>query len=369
MPEKFWIRAYEKSYIVAQNNVLIPLRCFLLAKFLQNNSPRAFRKVKRDKPHVLFLMEKWCDGNPSRGLTNSFDNFCFSLEKSNLGSFSCIHYDEICKTGRFPDIEIFRRLMQEKPDFIVFSFLVGSYMNPLPDLLEAIARQLKLPIVMLVFDSAYENVMQITERYAPYVDIILTLDSGRYCNGYHFSATKFMHLWTPQNPEIWNNPSLKRDIDLSFTGSVTPYPDRLEAITYLRDKGVDIMVSGGQREGRLSPKEYADVFKRSRIVLNFPQTTKGQFQFKGRVVESILCGAVLLEQRNPETERWLVPMDEYIAYDGLDDMYAKLTYFLNNVDALQRIYNNISCKATKFSSTAFWTELISKVNSIEEYRS
>jgi spore maturation protein CgeB len=125
---------------------------------------------------------------------------------------------------------------------------------------------------------------------------------------------------------------------------------------------IKVHVGGGQREQPVPVKQYADMFKRSKIVLNFSRHAYGYYQHKGRVFEATLCGALLLESENPETEKWLIPMRDYVPFKDEADLVDKVTYFLAHESERQRIANNGCSKATeKYTGETFWRTILSRL--------
>lgn len=329
-------------------------------KFTQDSSLSLLKRPERQKPHILFIIEKWVDCNPSTGKTNTYDNLIYTLEASNAATYSCFHYDEYSLSHDDLDIQIIKECGEIKPDMIVFDFVSGYKNNVLPKTMQIISESFKIPIVLLLFDSAYKLVLRIAEKYAPFVKKIIVWDTSSSYGSRPLLKSKSIHLWTPQNPKIFFNPGKERNIDISFAGSSENYPDRKKAIGHILKNGIDIYVTGGHRERNISIEEYADLYKRSKIVLNFPYTTKGELQFKGRALEAMLCGAALMELNNLAINNWFKPMEEYIAYDDLDDLIRKIKYFLSHEEDLERIRQNGYLKATnQYNAKIFWEKVIS----------
>ena len=52
------------------------------------------KSPSRDKPHVVYVGSKWCDGDPNHGMTNSEHNFWESLKATGQVTQTLFHYDE-----------------------------------------------------------------------------------------------------------------------------------------------------------------------------------------------------------------------------------------------------------------------------------
>lgn len=129
--------------------------------------------------------------------------------------------------------------------------------------------------------------------------------------------------WLPlsADPEIYHPPvdDVERDIPVLFVGSIDPElrPKRSAILHRLRQiTDVHVVDGGGTRS--VGPKEVADLYRRSRIVLN-------ELLFDGinlRTFEAMACGAVLLtEQARGE---------DMLFTDG----YSLVTFNQSNIEAV-----------------------------------
>lgn len=328
-------------------------------EFSRKHISETAKRPERDKPYVWFIIEKWVDCNPKSGLTNNFDNLIYSLDSTDSAIYSCFHYDEYSLNHGDLDFKILQECDRIKPDLIIFDFVSLYKNNVSAKTLQIISRNLNVPIIMILFDSAYEIILRIAGKYAPFAKKIIVLDSSVSYEDRPRLKSKSIHLWTPQNPKLFFNPGKERDIGISFIGSTERYPDRRKAIECIIRNGINIYVTGGRCEKNISPEELADVYKRSKIVINFPYTPLGRLQFKGRPIEATLCGAAIMELNNPAINKWFTPMVDYIAYDDLDDLIRKIKYFLSHEDELERIRKNGHLKALhNYNAKIFWERVI-----------
>lgn len=95
----------------------------------------------------------------------------------------------------------------------------------------------------------------------------------------------------------------------------------------LRSNGIDVHQTGGQREYRLPVDEYARMHMRSKVALNFCYHPNGRAQLKGRVLEVLLCGVMLLEAENTETAKLFEPMIDYVPFSDEKDLVDKVRYY------------------------------------------
>jgi hypothetical protein len=145
-------------------------------------------------------------------------------------------------------------------------------------------------------------------------------------------------MWTPEDDTLYFSTTPK-DIAVSFMGSLDKYQDRLGALqTMLGIQGC--WIGGGQRKGMLSPSQYAEVIRRSKIGINFSLSQTGVFhQAKGRIFEYTACGSMLMDTPNPCTRQFFTPGLEYVEFDSAKDLADKVKILfgetMDNVKLLQ----------------------------------
>jgi len=136
------------------------------------------------------------------------------------------------------------------------------------------------------------------------------------------------------------------------------YQRRAIAIEKLRAAGIEVFSSGGY-ENRVTLQEMADIYRDSQFVINFAETDT-YFQCKGRVMEAILCGACLIEHDNPETNHWLRPNIDYLAFATVEELPAKIRYLQEHRDEYERIRQSGLQRAKEiFGAKNVWTKILS----------
>jgi hypothetical protein len=310
-------------------------------------------------PHVLFVTEKWCDGDPIGGSTNSEHNLFGSLEASGLATFERFHFDEYYRSrGDKADGALLTRLQSgtPRPDLVMATPLCGSEMTPEYETYAQISR-MGIPLVFICFDSIDDYTREGFLKLAPVSTATIVLDQSVH---ELFRDPRFIPLWTPQDPRIFHNAHGERTIDVSFAGSIGRYPDRQRALARLREAAINVFQAGGQREHSLSVYDYAAVHQRSRIALNFAKAGwEGGAQVKGRVFEATLCGALLLEEDNIHIKRWFEPGREYVPFFDSDDLVEKTQFYLRHEEERERIARRGWEKARRYcNERRFWGRML-----------
>lgn len=315
-------------------------------------------------PAVLFVLDKWCEGNPAFGPSNHEHNFLGSLAATGLASATSFHFDQYyADHQRAGDLALLQLCQTRRPGLIVLCWLHGSRHNPHPETLRVLSQSARIPIVACWFDSVRPEVMAVANRLDPWVTLHVVLDSPTaYCSAAR-SPEKFLPLWTPQDPRLFTSHGQTRDLDICFAGTVAPnLPERARGLAALRQAGLAIHVAGGQRHQALPAPEYAARYQRAKIVVNFSRASNGQFQAKGRVFEALTAGAMVLEAENPAIAHWLRPGADYVPFVNDADLVAKARYYLTHESERLAIAEHGRATVTyRYSAARFWQTLFHRV--------
>src|SRR5205823_4044002 len=143
------------------------------------------------------------------------------------------------------------------------------------------------------------------EPVLPYVDVHVVPDNpllnffNDRTRAQH--GQRFLALWEAMDPAMYNNPGLPRDIQVAFLGQASGYRStRMQYMQHLMENNVPIYLSLFNRAEQPSHEKYLEVLKRTKIGLNFSGSLHSD-QLKSRVFETISCGALLMENDNPQT--------------------------------------------------------------------
>ncbi len=318
----------------------------------------------RTKPHVLFITEKWFDSHPELGIT-SYEHYLFgSLEASGLMTQNQFHFDEFYyRHHRSGDATLLKLLINSKPDLIVLGWVCNGNPkhNPRMETLNIIHSTMNIPIVAIWSDSVRPFIMAMAESLLPFITLNVVWDSTTAYLEITQHEEKYLPLWVPQDPRLFYNPNRERDIDISFIGGIKNYPDRLRGIQALRTNGLEVYQAGGRSENPLSISQYAETYMRSKIALNFCGSLD-KVQSKARIYEATLCGALLMEANNPETEKWFEPMVDFVPFANESDLVEKTRYYLEHDNERMEISMKGYEKAkNQYSGEMFWRTILSRV--------
>ena len=317
--------------------------------------------MEKSNIKILFITEKWCEGNPSMGLTNNYHNLFGSLENCNFENveFNIIHIDEysILKKqhidGFIPTV-----CDRYKPDVVIFSLLGKSPLNPTSKSYSHI-KDLGIKTIFMWPDMRPDwGISEVDElEKNGFSDLHVCWGSEKIIPTQY--GEKILWLWAPQDEELYT-PIDEQDIPVSFIGSTRHY-ERQVYLRQLVNNGVEIFLEGGQREKGLTPEQYASYIRRSKISINFPGSDVGD-QCKGRVWEILSSRSMMLERKNEATRKMLTPGIDYIEYDNVEDLQNKITYYLNNSEERDKIASQgHKTYKEKYTATHFWKKTLGAI--------
>jgi hypothetical protein len=311
------------------------------------------------KKQILFVTEKWCDANPKLALTNNFHNLFNSFSNSRPDcTYSTIHLDESMMIyGRHIDQVLEGYCKTFNVDMVIYSLLGLSSANPSIETFRKI-KNLNIYQCIMWPDTGSVWGVETIKQIGDSVNLNVLWDNP--VSDYHNQSLPLLEntksMWVPQDNEMFCDNRIK-DIDVSFIGS-DRYPERKVYIEYIKKHCETFVFSGGQREDKLSTKEYADLIKRSKIGINFAGNPGGFWQCKGRVYEIIASNSMLLESKNPSTEK-ILNNNEYVDFTSPKDLLSKIQYYLVNQDERIEIANRGYDRYIKnYSSQIFWDKIM-----------
>lgn len=315
---------------------------------------------------ILIVGERWCDATPGGSLSNLNHNIIGSLETTGLAAIKTLFLDEVAAGGGSVDQATIDAVAAEPLDLLFLTPLPGHPINPKPETLALARMKYGIPVAAMYWDSALPGQVKFADEFGDAVDFNIAIDCYTVYPQISTRPETYLPLWTPQDPRVFYRDETVRDIDLSFIGSTARYADREGALAGLATAGIAVTKSGGQREQPLSIEAYAAMLRRSKVTLNFSKVFAPEVpshQFKGRVLEAMLCGALLLEPNNLQTQRWFTAGNEYDTFGSFDELVEKAKFYLSNQEARLAMTERALEKAeTAMSAHAFWTAVFARAN-------
>ena len=322
--------------------------------------------TKMNRPRILFMADKWCAGKKEWGISEWESNLFLSLKELEITETEIFHFDEYYdlhqKSG---DRAFLKKIEDWKPDLIFFVIYKtpGTDANvPKWSTIKAISNEFKIPIVAMWGDLELKELENLSISLLPFTELNIGTASETIVKRIQSQSSnpkKYIYLWVPKNPKIFNDPNITRDIDVSYVGS--PKGRRLEYINYLSLQGIQVKHGGGERLDHFTTEEYSNQFKRSKMTLSFSRAANSHV-INARPFEAMACGAMVLEEENFGTPKLFIPYVDYIPYSSNKDLAKKIKYYLQHDDERKRISRNGKEKMeTLYSSEKYWRYIIDKI--------
>ena len=128
--------------------------------------------------------------------------------------------------------------------------------------------------------------------------------------------------------------SIEENYDVSFVGSVRSrlWADRRQYMNKLRGRNISVHLFGEGSGGYVSFDQMIDIFKTSKINLNFSRVGSYPWvkQIKGRVFQVCMAGGFLLTEYAPGTEDYFEIDKEIVCFENAEEMTDKAIYYLNH---------------------------------------
>ena len=290
------------------------------------------------KEKVLLCFEKYCALNPDLNLTSNYDHFLASFSQSKPEYiFHTIHQDEC-------DLVYKKHIDEILPEYcekwainkIMFILLGEASCNPSIPTYNKLA-SMGISLCFHWPDTSPGWAIDTMYSLEQLADLHVSWDVPK--SDFHSSLPKLSNhisLWPPRDRNLYVFKNYKdKNKKVTFYGR--PFLERAKYLQYIKLKLKDFHFGGGQREENLSAQDYADSVADSKIVLNFPAHGFGFSQLKGRVVEAMACGSLMLELENDSTPTFFEAGKDYVSCSSIDDMIAKAAYYLNNEEEAEKI--------------------------------
>lgn len=108
-------------------------------------------------------------------------------------------------------------------------------------------------------------------------------------------------------------------------------------------------------------EQYVEEINRTKIIVN-TQTIIERDQIKGRIKEVLSCGGFLLEQRTPNTNRFL-ENSGVVMFDDVGDAYRKILYYLVNESEREKLAKaSREWLLNKYSPRTYVETVLGKLN-------
>jgi hypothetical protein len=310
---------------------------------------------------ALFVTEKWCDGKPTLPFSSNFYHMFHTFQQGQPHiTYNTMHLDESQVIyGQHIDESLINYCKTYRPHIVFFSLLGQSLFNPTKEAFAAL-KEMGILLCFLWPDTGPGWGGQTINELGDMADLHVSVDNPHYRGHQLVLKDNHILLWVPQDENLFHKDT--QDIPVSFIGSKVNYPDRQMFIQHLVADYPDIVLSGGQREAKLTFDQYAKLIRRSQIGINFSISLAGFYQTKSRVMEIISSGSLLLEFVNPATASLFVPGREYVEFHSADDLIDKIKYYSTHEEERLKIANaGHEVYQNNYTPKHFWQKIVDKI--------
>jgi hypothetical protein len=324
--------------------------------FLRVHANSAVKKLelKNIKFYILVLRNKSYSKSSSQK-SNEYYQLDNTIEQSGFGKPLPIIYQSFW-ISPLCDVQFYFKCIRLLPDFVVLSSWGSNSNHPDPKTIQLLNEKFGIRFAAIWWDTCSRNFEQLAKQYTEVVNSNVVIDNPRLL---HIDrVSRFLSMWAPQDDSLFK-PAHIKDIDVSFMGQIDDYRSyRANSIKYLRKSGINGFFSTEDRSAQVSHEDYASVMGRSKMVINFSQSVDGH-QSKGRVMEAIRSGALLLESENNQTSELFIPGKHYISFSDEHDLLEKVQYYLIHEDKRAKIARAARSYLIKnYSNNQFWSKVI-----------
>jgi SAM-dependent methyltransferase len=228
-----------------------------------------------------------------------------------------------------------------RPGVVMYSQFPNTYAYLTPQFLRSLGRHSH--IVGLGYDD--EIFFDQAKFFYQSCDAVITTDIA----GYEWLRQAGVPAYIAQlaQPDTASAAGTAEDIDVSFIGDMSK-PGRREYISHLQASGIDVKVFGaGSAGGRITDEQVRDVFRRSKVNLNFTRTNapawirkfdplRSRFgQIKGRPFELAAMEKFCLCEWAPCVQHWFRPGVDLAVFRDADELLREVRRALGD-DGLRR---------------------------------
>jgi spore maturation protein CgeB len=163
-------------------------------------------------------------------------------------------------------------------------------------------------------------------------------------------------------PDHWKEKILdskKCKYDVSFIGN--SYMDRKEYIYFLKNNGIRVECFGaGWNNKPVSEKKMLEIFKKSKVSLNFSKSRGNEKQIKARVFEIIGAGGLCLSEDAPNLTKFFKPNKQISLFRNKSELLKRINFFLQNPSIRNQIAKRGNIKIKKNYLNSFIIDEIIK---------
>ncbi|MBI4417779.1 MAG: glycosyltransferase [Ignavibacteriales bacterium] len=220
---------------------------------------------------IVYVGMRYDYGDPRLGDCYEYSNFHDTLARMPGVTVEDFPYDEILRQeGKKVMNERLRSTARQRPDLYFFVLFTDEFFHETVDWLTRHSGALTLNW----FGDDHWRFDLHSRFWAPLFTWVITTDQKAVDRYRAIGVNNVILSQWGFNHHLMDGTLVREELDVSFVGRTTP--GRKAILRRLQKEGIDVTVWGrGWKNGRLSPGDMIQTFKRSRINLNFTESMGG----------------------------------------------------------------------------------------------
>lgn len=307
---------------------------------------------------VLYIYNGYYQGQKDWGPTSSWEvTWKASVESYFQGGVHFFNPDRYGPdTSLESDAALIELVENISPSLIVMIYHNGANWKRDFISIESLRKlQVLSKIVCIWGDIHHPQQRSLLRKISPYVDLNLCTASSAAVNRLGM-GTKVQYIPVPVLD------SKVEDVcdcgcQVSFAGGIKD--KRKEIIDFLKKKGVQIHLGGGEGSTTLSRTQFLSILGHQ-MTISFGGS-KLESLTNARTFEALTQKALLLEQWGTETCKLLEPYTEYVPWFNKRDLLRKIDYYQRNPVEAKQISAKGNAKLKDFSNEVMWNSVVNRL--------
>lgn len=321
--------------------------------------------MSENKIAVLYIGLKFDYGYPNRGYSFEHLNFFDTLRRMSWCQVTFFPFDEIMReVGRDGMNDRLQKVVEEQKPQVCFFVLFTDEIKK--ETIRHITEK-SGAITVNWFGDDHWRFDTFSKSWAPLFHWVVTTDSDAVNKYQEIGCKNIIKSQWAFNDFLYRRYDVLQDLNVTFVGQV--HSDRKRILKMLMQAGVEVDCWGkGWTRGRLSQGEMIKTYARSKINLNFTESShvlgwksiakvflnrraddtivmnsprnifenlsmlivSNSPQIKGRNFEIPGSGGFLITANADNLAEYFVPDKEVVVFDDTDDLIDKIRYYLTH---------------------------------------
>ncbi len=358
----------KRIFIKSYDMIMMSIEKILGAFWFVTSGQRPLRKViVRKKPRILVWRPRFFANVGEEALPQKY--FFGALEKRQIevDTFFCDTERKLLGN----QVDFYKKIMDSQYDSVIFYCYDSSYFTaPSLKVLKKVKKKISTQFIAIWEDTIGKLFLKKIMDTSPLFDMHVFNENPTFKDEFDllsederrkvFIPPGGMYVVSPSSG--LENTARERNIDVFFSGRVGSYRSyRKDTLMYLIENGVSGYINFFLSETNLDNEEYYKLLSMSKIAINFSYSNEGH-QLKGRALEAISVGAMLLESENPQISCFFEDGTDYVSFSSKEDLLEKIGYYLKNSEERVRIAKNGMRKVAElYHPHNYWEKIFEKI--------